>query len=93
MWHTPPPPSLPASLRPGLEPNAAGTCAQLGLAWTALELASVSVRSGDCLSAFVYLVKGSNSWVGYVQGINGIMQVHTSINHYVPSERTNNNAC
>jgi len=50
---------------------------QLGLAWTALELASVSVRSGDCLSAFVYLVKGSNSWVGYVQGINGVMQVHT----------------
>ena len=37
----------------------------------------MSVRSGDCLSAFVYLVKGSNSWVGYVQGINGIMQVHT----------------
>ena len=33
------------------------------------------MRSGDCLSAFVYLVKGSNSWVGYVQGINGIMQV------------------
>ena len=51
---------------------------QLGLAWTALELASVSVRSGDCLSAFVYLVKGSNSWVGYVQGINGIMQVRTA---------------
>ena len=50
---------------------------QLGLTWTALELASVSVRSGDCLSAFVYLVKGSNSWIGYVQGINGIMQVFT----------------
>ena len=37
----------------------------------------MSVRSGDCLSAFVYLVKGSNSWVGYVQGINGIMQART----------------
>lgn len=52
---------------------------QLGLAWSALEIASASVRSGDCLSAFVYLVKGSNSWVGYVQGINGIMQACTVV--------------
>ena len=55
---------------------------QLGLIYTALEIASASVRSGDCMSAFIFLNSGSNSWVGYVQGVNGIMQVREMLTKY-----------
>ena len=61
-------------LRQGLDP-AACVCMQLALWWAALENASASVRSGDIFSAFVFLVTNSNSWVGYIQGVNGCCQV------------------
>ena len=32
------------------------------------------MRSGDIFSGFIYLISGSNSTVGYIQGINGCMQ-------------------
>ena len=40
-----------------------------------METGSQSIRSGDILSAYVYLYRGSNSEVGYIQGVNGVMQV------------------
>ena len=53
-----------------------GSCAsQLALWWSSFENASASVRSGDIFSAFIYLLTGRNSIVGYIQGVNGIMQV------------------
>ena len=55
---------------------------QLILLWSFAETASASLRAGDVMSAFIYLSTGSNSSVGFIQGINGIMQVcqkcHTS---------------
>lgn len=48
---------------------------QLALWWSLFENASASVRSGDIFSGFIYLISGSNSTVGYIQGINGCMQV------------------
>ena len=48
--------------------------AQLALWWSLFENASASVRSGDIFSGFIYLISGSNSTVGYIQGINGCMQ-------------------
>lgn len=48
---------------------------QLALWFNLLETGSASVRSGDALSAYVYLVTKSNAAVGYVQGFNGIAQV------------------
>ena len=48
---------------------------QLALWWTLFENASASLRSGDIFSAFIYLYTNSNSTVGYIQGINGILQV------------------
>jgi hypothetical protein len=48
---------------------------KLSLVWTALENVSGSLRSGDILSIYLYLLSGSNLVVGVVQGINGIMQV------------------
>ena len=50
---------------------------QIALIWTLFETGSASVRSGAILSAYIYLCTGSNSTVGYVQGITGIAQVHT----------------
>ena len=47
---------------------------QLALWWSLFENASASVRSGDIFSGFIYLISGSNSTVGYIQGINGCMQ-------------------
>ena len=40
--------------------------AQFALWWALFENASASVRSGDIFSAYVYLLTGSNSWVGPV---------------------------
>ena len=48
---------------------------QLALWWCLFENASASVRSGDIFSGFIYLISGSNSTVGFIQGINGCMQV------------------
>ena len=48
---------------------------QLALWFNLLETASASVRSGDALSAYVFLVTRSNAAVGYVQGFHGIAQV------------------
>ena len=48
---------------------------QLILLWSFAETASASLRAGDVMSAFIYLSTGSNSSVGFIQGINGIMQV------------------
>ena len=48
---------------------------QLILLWSFAETASASLRAGDVMSAFIYLSTGSNSTVGFIQGINGIMQV------------------
>ncbi len=50
---------------------------QLVLMWTLFETGSASVRSGAILSAYIYLCTGSNSTVGYVQGVTGIAQVRT----------------
>ena len=50
---------------------------QLVLIWTLFETGSASVRSGAILSAYIYLCTGSNSAVGYVQGVTGIAQVRT----------------
>ncbi len=44
---------------------------QLVLMWTLFETGSASVRSGAILSAYIYLCTGSNSTVGYVQGVKG----------------------
>ena len=52
--------------------------AQLALWWSLFENASASVRSGDIFSGFIYLISGSNSTVGYIQGINGCMQARKS---------------
>lgn len=48
---------------------------RLTLWWTWVETASSSIRSGDVLSAFIYLRTGDNSVVGYIQGVNGAMQL------------------
>jgi hypothetical protein len=50
------------------------TLLQLALWWCLFENASASVRSGDIFSGFIYLISGSNSTVGFIQGINGCMQ-------------------
>lgn len=48
---------------------------KLGLAWTVAETASASIRSGDVLSAYLFLLSGNNRDVGFVQGVNGSMQL------------------
>ena len=55
----------------------AHTALQIALVWTLFETGSASVRSGAILSAYIYLCTGSNSTVGYVQGITGIAQVRS----------------
>lgn len=47
---------------------------QLALHWSLWENFSASIRSGDVLSAYLYLLTGDNAVVGYVQGANGILQ-------------------
>ena len=47
-----------------------------------METASQSVRSGDILSGYLFLLSNSTSTVGYIQGINGVLQAsccHPSI--------------
>ena len=41
------------------------------------------MRSGDIFSGFIYLISGSNSTVGYIQGINGCMQASPVGSHTV----------
>lgn len=48
---------------------------KLALWWSLLENCSASVRSGDVLSALLFLLTGSNTTVGLVQGANGVMQM------------------
>ena len=66
-------------LSDGVDRDSTGTnellMLQLGLFWTVVETASMSIRSGDVLSAYIYLLTGTNSDVGFVQGVNGGMQV------------------
>ncbi|KAK9864374.1 hypothetical protein WJX84_002708 [Apatococcus fuscideae] len=52
---------------------------QLGLSFTFFETASASIRSGEILSAYIYLITKSNSFVGYVQGVNGILQLASAV--------------
>jgi MFS family permease len=52
---------------------------RLAITWTILENISSSIRSGDALSAYVFLLtSSSSSAVGYVQGANGIAQLLTA---------------
>ena len=60
---------------------------QLALWWSLFENASASVRSGDIFSGFIYLISGSNSTVGYIQGINGCMQA-SPVGSYTASKPT-----
>lgn len=48
---------------------------QLTFWWSWFENLSASVRSGDALSAYIYLISRRTSTVGIIQGINGISQV------------------
>ena len=48
---------------------------RLGIAWTAVEFASRTVRGGDIVSVLLFQQTGSHAAVGYVQGVNGIMQL------------------
>ena len=48
---------------------------KLSLWWTVFENISASIRSGDALSAFLYLTTKKNSIVGFIQGINGVLQL------------------
>ena len=52
---------------------------RLSLWWTVLENISGSIRSGDGLSAYIFLLTKTNSAVGLVQGINGILQLVVSM--------------
>ena len=47
---------------------------RLGLLYTGFEFACASVRAGDVLSGYLYLVTGKNSTVGFIQGVNGLLQ-------------------
>jgi hypothetical protein len=52
---------------------------RLGYLFSTLETASMSTRSGDVLSVYILLLTGSRTDViGYVQGVNGMMQVAAS---------------
>ena len=53
--------------------------AQITLIWTLFETGSLSVRSGDVLSQYIYLCTHRNSTVGYVQGVTGVAQVTISL--------------
>lgn len=48
---------------------------RLSLWWTVVENVSGSIRAGDALSAYLFLLTKKNSVVGFVQGINGILQL------------------
>jgi len=62
-----------------LEKHAMNYNVRLSLWWTVVENVSASVRSGDAVSAYLYLLTKKNSVVGFVQGINGIMQLVAAI--------------
>lgn len=65
---------------------------RLSLWWTVLENVSGSIRAGDSLSAFVYLLTGKNSTVGFIQGVNGVMQLLTAFPAGVIADRTRRDA-
>ncbi|KAL4431233.1 hypothetical protein ABPG75_006489 [Micractinium tetrahymenae] len=48
---------------------------KLALWWSLLENCSASVRSGDVMSALLFLLTRSNTTVGLVQGANGVLQM------------------
>ena len=52
---------------------------QLTLWWSFFENLSASVRSGDALSACIFLVSGRIQDVGFIQGLNGISQVGSNV--------------
>uniref|UniRef100_A0A1D1ZV67 Major facilitator superfamily (MFS) profile domain-containing protein n=1 Tax=Auxenochlorella protothecoides TaxID=3075 RepID=A0A1D1ZV67_AUXPR len=47
--------------------------------WSWFENLSASVRSGDALSAYIYLISRRTSTVGIIQGINGISQLAAAV--------------
>lgn len=63
----PQPPPLPAALLSQLPCWCTLAWLQLALWWSLLENCSASVRSGDVLSALLFLLTGSNTTVGLVQ--------------------------
>ena len=51
---------------------------RLANAFSVVETASMSMRSGDVLSVYILLLSGDrigNRIIGFVQGINGVLQV------------------
>lgn len=48
---------------------------------------SASVRSGDVLSALLYLLTKSNTTVGLIQGVNGVVQMLTALPTGVLADR------
>ena len=54
---------------------------RLGLLYTVFEFASQSVRSGDVLSGYLFLVTDRNSTVGFIQGVNGVLQASALSEH------------
>ena len=54
---------------------------RLGLLYTVFEFASQSVRSGDVLSGYLFLVTDKNSTVGFIQGVNGVLQASALSGH------------
>ena len=75
-----------------LHPLAMNYNVRLSLWWTVLENVSGSVRAGDALSAYVYLLTKRNSVVGYIQGINGIMQLLMAMPAGIAADATRRDA-
>eukprot|EP00887_Chlorella_sp_A99_P005555 scaffold1.g5555.t1 len=60
---------------------------RLALWWSLFENASVSLRSGDILSALLFLETKSQGVVGLVQGLNGIVQLVAAVPAGVAADR------
>lgn len=60
---------------------------RLALWWTLLENASASLRSGDVLSVLLFLATRSQVAVGFVQGVNGVLQLVAAIPAGVLADR------
>ncbi|KAK9820228.1 hypothetical protein WJX72_007681 [[Myrmecia] bisecta] len=60
---------------------------KLSLLYTLLETASANIRVGDIFSAYIHLRTGSNAVVGYIQGVNGILQMVAALPAGVLADR------
>ncbi|GAB4822716.1 hypothetical protein N2152v2_009762 [Parachlorella kessleri] len=60
---------------------------KLSLVFSLFENFSSSVRSGDIMSAYLYLITKDNSVVGYTQGLNGIAQLVAALPAGVLTDR------